>query len=451
MSNKNELWSSKRIFIFAAVGSAVGLGNMWKFPYITGENGGGAFVLVYLACILLIGLPILIAEISIGRHSQLNPDSSYRHWAIENKSSERWRYLGLLGIIAGFLVLTFYSVIGGWSLHYVYQELTWAINKPETLDSAETFSQLITHGHFQLLWHTLFMLCVIICVANGVKKGLEALMRFAIPFMFILLIILLAISIYSGMFSKGLTFLFKPDFSQLTPHSVLIALGHAFFTLSLGLGAMVIYGAYLDKKHRIAPIAVVIVIADTAIALVMGLIIFPILFLYQLEPAQGPGLLFISLPLSFQTMIGGHIAGVLFFTLVFITALTSAVSILEPGVTWLRDKTSLSKSAVTWIAGLTAWLIGVGCALSLGPWQDIHIFMGKNIFDSLDFITSSVMLPLGGLLTALYMGFVIHKSSIAQELSMQPSSMPFTCWYICIKYIAPIGIAFVFIDLILSL
>lgn len=437
-------WSSRWIFILAATGSAVGLGNIWKFPYITGVNGGGAFVLVYLLCIALIGVPIMIAEIMLGRRGRQNPIGTMKTLAEESGRSPAWQVMGWGGVAAGFIILSFYSVIAGWAIAYVFRAGSGAFSGADAETVGKVFSDLIGDPERLMIWHTLFMIMTMGVVARGVQQGLETAVRYLMPMLALLLAILLGYALNTGAFGKGVEFFFNPDFSKITGEGVLVAMGHAFFTLSLGMGAIMVYGSYLPAHTSIMRSAVTIAAADTGIALVAGLIIFPIVFAHGLEPGSGPGLIFVTLPIAFGQMPGGDFFGALFFLLLVFAAWTSAISIAEPVVAWLVESHGFTrKKAAVW-GGIAIWFIGIGCLLSFNLWADFKVFFGKNFFDFLDYLASNVMLPLGGLMIALFTGWIMKEEFVRDEIEAPKDA--FRIWLEVLKYLAPIGVILVFLN-----
>lgn len=439
-------WSSRLIFILAATGSAVGLGNIWKFPYITGANGGGAFVLVYLLCIAAIGIPIMAAEIMLGRRGRRSPVNTMKHLAEEAGRHRGWQAMGWLGIVAGFLILSYYSVIAGWALAYVLRAMEGAFSGRTPEQVAGLFGELVSSPELLLLWHTLFMVMTMWIVARGVKGGLEQAVRYMMPALFVLLLLLVGYAMNTGHFQQGLAFLFTPDFSKLSANSVLIAMGHSFFTLSLGMGAIMIYGSYMPKGVSIVKTSVVIAIADTSVALLAGMAIFPIVFANGLEPGMGPGLVFKTLPIAFGQMPGGALFGTLFFLLLVLAAWTSSISIAEPVVAWLVESRGMSRRQASWWVGGGAWLLGIGTVLSFNVWSgDEYKLFGKSFFDLLDYLTSNIMLPLGGLLIALFAGWVMRREAARDELALADGPL-FQAWRMLIRFVAPAAVVVVFLN-----
>lgn len=448
-TEKRGHWSSRLAFILAATGSAVGLGNIWKFPYITGENGGGAFVLVYLVCIAAVGIPIMMAEVMIGRRGEHSPINSLRAIAAKDGLSRAWPIVGIVGVLAAFLILSFYSVIGGWAVSYVGTAASGALAGKDADAIGAIFSGLLGDPGTLLLWHTVFMALVMFVVARGVSSGLERAVSILMPALFVLLLLVVGYAMTSGHFGEAVAFLFQPDFSKLTTKGVLVALGHAFFTLSLGMAVMMAYGSYLPKGISIAKTSIAVSIIDTVVALLAGLAIFPIVFANGLEPGAGPGLIFQTLPFAFGQMPMGSLFGTLFFVLLIFAAWTSGISLLEPLVEWLEEQKGLNRTVSTLGAGIACWALGIASILSLNLWSDIHplgmfsMFEGKTIFDLLDFLTANILLPLGGLLVAVFTGWFMSKQALENELSL--SSAGFGLWYNTIRYFTPIAVAVVFI------
>jgi len=438
------LWRSRWLFILAATGSAVGLGNIWKFPYITGENGGGAFVLVYLACICLIGIPVMIAEVTLGRLGRQSPINTMHALVKDQGVPKFWGGIGWMGAVAGFLILSFYSVVAGWSLAYVFRMAGGAFDGATGESVGGIFSDLLSNPEALLGWHTIFMVLTIGIVARGVNKGLEKAISVLMPLLFLILLLLLGYSLSTEGFGAGFEFLFSFDFSKINRESIIVALGHAFFTLSLGMGAIMAYGAYMPQKASVGKTVLMVAGLDTLIALIAGLVIFPIVFSNGLEAGAGPGLLFQTLPLAFSQMPAGTLFGTLFFLLVAFAALSSAISLAEPVVAWAVESKGMSRaSAASWI-GIVIWALGIGSLLSFNLWSDYTLF-GKTFFDSLDFLTANILLPLGGLLIAIFVGWMMHQKDVEQEVRME-SPVMYNVWRFVLKFIAPVAVAIVLIN-----
>jgi NSS family neurotransmitter:Na+ symporter len=440
-------WSSRWAFILAATGSAVGLGNIWKFPYITGENGGGAFVLVYLLCIVCIGVPVMMAEIMIGRRGRQNPVNSLKSIAKEEKLNPAWRYLGWSGVVAGFLILSYYSVIAGQAIAYFFRTISGTFDGV-TADGAGNIYKALTDDPERLLaWHTVFIVLTMMVVSRGVKGGLEKLVRYLMPALFAILILLVGFAANTGEhFSHAIDFLFKPDFSKLTSEAVLTAMGHAFFTLSLGMGAIMVYGSYLPKDASILKVSLAIAAADTAVALLAGIAIFPLVFANDLAIGAGPGLIFVTLPIAFGHMADGSLFGGLFFLLLVFAAWSSAISLIEPAVAWLVENRNISRRRASVYAGFATWALGLLTVFSFNIGQNWLLF-GRTMFELLDYLTANLMLPLGGLLIAIFAGWAMSKSNTQQELEIK-SPIIYQFWYVLIRYITPTAIIIVFLKAI---
>ncbi len=458
-------WSSRWAFVLAATGSAVGLGNIWKFPYITGENGGGAFVLVYLVCIAIIGIPIMMAEIMLGRRGRQSPMNTMRTLALEAGSTPHWAWLGWMGVLAGFLILSYYSVIAGWALAYVFRTGIGTFDGQTADGVAHIFQSFLADPEGLLFWHTLFMVMTMLVVARGVSGGLEKAVKFLMPGLFVILLILLGYALSTDGFGEGVTFLFKPDFDALlfkvgedgvkiwNPGPVLTALGHAFFTLSLGMGAIMIYGSYLPSNASIARTTFIIAGADTAVALLAGMVIFPIVFANGLEPSAGPGLLFQSLPLAFGHMPWGAFFGTLFFILLVFAAWSSSISLIEPAVTWLVENHGMDRLKASVVMGIACWAFGLLTVFSFNVWSDVRLlpmfetFADKSIFDLLDYLTANIMLPLGGLLIAIFAGWVMRTEATRDELDMG-EGLAYRLWLALVRFVTPVAVIVVFLHAI---
>ena len=399
MRSQREQWGSKLGFILAASGSAVGLGNIWKYPHMAGQNGGAAFTVVYLICILIVGLPILLGELVIGRNTQLSPVGAYERLA----KKSNWKWVGFLGVASAFVILSFYGVVGGWTLRYTFYSISGGFESlsgnPDA--SGEVFNSFITNSINPILWQVLFMTICIGIIIKGVKSGIEMGAKIMMP----LIIVILGVLVIKGLTldggSEGLIFLFKPKFSDLTPSSIVLALGHAFFTLSLGMGTMITYGSYLDKKQNLISAAIWVILLDTAIAMLAGTAIFTIVFAMGADPSAGAGLIFVVLPTIFPAIGGGLVWGTLFFFILFMAALTSAISILEVITAYFIDEKGWSRERATLSFGGVITIVGIFCSLSLGNFN-ISSILDISFFDFLDELSSKYMLPIGGALTAIF-------------------------------------------------
>ncbi len=430
------VWGNRWTFILAATGSAVGLGNIWKFPYITGENGGGAFVLVYLLCIALIGLPVMMAEVLIGRRGRQSPINAMRYVTKEAGLHGAWTSIGWLGVISGLMIMAFYSVVAGWALKYVFAAGSGSFSGQSGDAAGAAFAGFLQNPSELLIWHTVFSAMTFAIVAAGVTKGLGLVARVLMPFLFVLLVVLLVYGIVKGDFAQGFAFLFDFKFDKLTSDGVLVAMGHAFFTLSLGMGAIMAYGAYMPSHASVGKTIITVGVLDTLVALVAGLAIFPIVFANPgLEPGAGPGLMFISLPVAFGNMPLGDVFGTLFFLLVGIAAWSSAVSLIEPGVAWLVETGRFNRITATLSLTVVAWLGGVGCVFSNNWLEDKPgtVF----VFETLDFLTSQFFLPLGGLFIALFVGWCMHRAVVQSEMDAEGHPL-FDIWLVVLKFVSPI-------------
>ena len=443
-----ENWGSKIGFILAAAGSAIGLGNIWKFPYIAGEHGGAAFIFIYLICIAIIGLPVLVAEVLIGRTGKKNPVGSFKKLS----DSKIWTSVGFMGVIAGFLILSYYIVIAGWSLGYIFEAVRGSFyDFNETYTSSEHFTSLTQNTTWSIGFMVLFLGLTMSFVYFGIQKGIERGSKIMMPVLLILLIISAIKGISLPGSEKGISFLLEPNWDLVNGEAILVALGHAFFTLSLGMGAMMTYGSYLDKENNIFTSSFQIVFLDTFIALIAGVAIFTAVFATQQDPSAGPGLIFHTLPVVFTKMSGGYIFSVLFFLLLSIAALTSAISLLEVVVSYFVDEKGWKRHSAVIVFGGVTFLIGIPSALSFNILQDFHI-LGLNFFDLFDFITANIMLPLGGMLIAIFVAWIWGFDKSLKELKLGAESLfdnypiIIILWKIFVKYFAPILIFLVLLN-----
>ncbi|MFW6278229.1 MAG: sodium-dependent transporter [Halorhodospira sp.] len=436
-------WGSRWAFILAATGSAVGLGNIWRFPYIVGEYGGGAFILVYLACILLIGLPVMMAEILIGRRGRQSPINTMRALPAEHGANRSWQAVGWLGVLAGFLVLSFYSVVAGWSLAYVPFTAVGTFTGAETGEVEQFFEALLQSPWQMLLWHTVFMAVTAFIVLRGVQNGLERAVRLLMPVLFLLLLVMVGYGMGAGAFLEAINLMFQPDLGALNGEALLVAMGQAFFTLSLGLGAIMAYGSYLTSRASIPGNSGLIAGADTVIALLAGLAVFPIVLGAGLDPESGPGLVFVALSYGFGQMPLGALFGTLFFLLLSFAALTSAISIMEPATAYLVENRGWQRPKAAVVVAGMAWLVGIGSLLAFNAWSGFTI-AGLNFQELMEYLSTSVMLPLGGLLIALFAGWVLPRNLTSEELGVSPRAGLFRVWLVLVRYLVPAAILVVF-------
>ncbi|MBF8984149.1 sodium-dependent transporter [Lutibacter sp. B2] len=438
-TTEREQWGSKTGFLLAAAGSAVGLGNLWKFPYMAGKNGGGVFVFVYIAILVTIGFTLMAGELTLGRYTQLNALGAYR------KISKKLTWVGAMGVLTAFLILSYYSVIGGWVINYIIKSVTGAISISDTETLGNMFGTMISNPIQPILYHAVFMIITLVIVFGGIGDGIEKASKIMMPALFIMIIALAIRSVTLPGASAGLEFFLKPDFSKLSIGLVLDALGQVFFSLSLGMGIIITYGSYLPKNENIPQSAVFIPVVDTAVALLAGFAILPAVFALGFEPSAGPGLMFVTLPAVFAKMPFGSLFALLFFVLVLLAALTSSISLLEVCVSYVVDEWKWSRKKTTMVLALAIFLIGVPTSLSFGPWADIKIF-GKNFFDLYDFITSNVFLPLGGLMSCITIGWVWGTDNAIKEATSN-GKVKFALakvWCFLIKWVAPVAIGIVF-------
>lgn len=445
MTHHRSTWRNRWTFMLATAGSAIGLGNIWKLPYMIGVNGGSAFVLVFIACILIVGIPLMMTEILLGRRAQKNPFNGIEALAIEAKASPYWKLLGGMGMLTGLLILSFYSVIGGWVLYFITEAIKGSFVDIKAAESTANFNDLLASPLTLLFWHTVFMCLTMGVVARGVNSGLEKANNILIPALFFILLILLGYSMSVGDMQAAYHFMFSLDFSKITPVAVLSALGHAFFSLSLGMGSVMVYGSYLQRHVSIARTTIYIALADTMLGLLVGLAIYALVFANNLAPNAGPGLIFQTLPIAFGHMPWGSLIATLFFMLVAFAAWTSAISLVEPSVAWIVENTKISRKVSAVALGLAVWLLGITVVLSFNDWQHVKIVFGLNIFETLDKLTSTILLPLGGLLMALFAGYFMKRDHVQDELNLD--NRGFKLWRITNNYISPIAIIAVFLYL----
>lgn len=421
-------------FILTAIGSAVGLGNMWKFPYITGKYGGAAFFLLFIICLMIVGIPVLLAELAIGRGGRGNAATSFTRLS----GSKAWGVLGFLSIFGAFMILSFYSVIAGWTIHYAVLSFSNVLYADSNY--AERFAAFAA-SNVPLLWQAIVMIISGWVVAKGISGGIEKFNKVLIPGLLVLLLVLMVRSLSLPGAMEGVKFFLKPDFSKLTGESVLVALGHAFFSLSLGMGAMVTYGRYVERRQSLGAAAAAVGAGDLLYAFIAGLIVFPTSFAFGIEPGQGPGLVFIALPAAFSAMPFGNIFGGMFFVLLAVAALTSAVSLLEVAVVFVIDKWGWGRKKATLLTAAACFLTGIPSALSIGGILGRYTIAGKAFFDFIDFVASNILLPVSGLVVTLFTGYVWKKAGEEAGLS----TPVYRIWIFVMKYIAPVLVLLIFL------
>ncbi len=439
MDSTATRWTSRTVFIFAAAAAAVGLGNVWRFPYLVGQNGGGAFVIAYLVFVVLLGIPLILAEMAIGRTGRSNPVAAMRHVAERSHRSKLWGWLGGLTMLAGFLILTYYIVIAGWVLDYFFRAITGQFQMMSEAVSRANFEHLITSPLGMLLATTAIAGGMVVTIAMGVKSGLERAVLFMFPLMIVIMLALMGYSVVEGNFAQAVHYLFMPDFSKLTMQSTLLALGQAFFSLNVAMGVTMMFSAYLPKHVPLASSAIIIALADTGIALLAGLIIFPVVFANHLSVATGPGLIFQTLPIAFAAIPYGNLVGALFFIMLLFAAFTSVIALLETVVAWLGDQFGFSRLKSAVIAGGACWLLSFLTIASFSH-ADVFSFAGATYYRMVDFITADVMLPLGGILMAIFTGWLLDVKILQQELGWDINSRWFRVWRFLLRFVAPVAI-----------
>ncbi|QGG47547.1 sodium-dependent transporter [Heliorestis convoluta] len=438
-----EQWASRIGFILAAAGSAVGLGNIWRFSYVAGEQGGAAFVFIYLIAILLIGYPLMVTEIAIGRKTQKNPIGAFKSLAPDTP----WWIVGALGVLTAFVILSFYSVVAGWSLAYTFKAFGGFV---PGLDYEGIFISHITDVYMPIFWHAAFMILTLVIIASGVVKGIQRWSKVLMPLLFAILLALVVRGLTLEGAGAGVAFYLTPDFTEISGETFLTALGQAFFTLSLGMGALITYGSYLSQKENVSDSAGWVVGMDTLVALLAGFAIFPAVFAIGFDPAGGVGLAFITLPAVFAEMPLGGLFGFLFFLLLTIAALTSAISLLEVVVAWLIDEKGWDRLKASMLMGLIIFVVGLPPTLGYSVLSGVTIF-GMDILDTYDFLSGNILLPLGGLLTSIFAGYIWRAKSVIDEANNPKGKIVFGQWYgYVIQYLLPLAIGAVLIWGIIS-
>ncbi len=444
MANVGERsWSSGMGFVLAAAGAAVGLGNLWRFPFLAGENGGGAFVLIYIGCVLVIGLPIMLAELVLGREGGGSALLTMRRLTENGKAHSAWRAVGFLSVLIPFVGIGYYSVAGGWVVDFSFSAVLGEAGSPSGEAASSRFNDMLGDPVRLLTAHSVFMLGVILVLVRGVQGGIEKLSKILMPALFTLLIGLVLYAALNADMAAATKFLFQPDFSKVTGQTVVMAAGQAFFSLAIGVGIMITYGSYVPGGVSLVRSVGIICVMDTLVALLAGLVIFPFVFAEGLDPSSGPGLMFVTLPTAFGQMAGGAVVGGLFFMLLFFAAFTTGIGTMEPVVAWAEEKQGMTRKKATVVVGFLAWLVGILALLSFNVWQDVRplgfllAFADKGVFDSLDFVIASVLLPLNGLLIALFTGWVICKK-VNGTLGLPPVVEQLWGW--SLRIVVPVAI-----------
>jgi NSS family neurotransmitter:Na+ symporter len=446
----HENWSSRLGFLLASIGAAVGLGNIWKFPYTLGSAGGSAFVLVYLIAIFIVAMPIMMGEMVLGRRGRMSAPGTMRKLAAQTGSSKAWVGVGWLGLTAVFIVLSFFSVVAGWSLAYVLKSATGTFTGSTPDVAGEIFVDFLHRPLQTSFWHLCFMAVTVLIVSRGINSGIEKAMNVLMPGLFLMLIALVIYALTNGAGAEAVSYLFVPDFSQLTPAIVLAAVGQAFFSVNVGIGAVLTYSAYLPAHVNLPRAAIVISLGDTLVALLAGLAIFPIVFANGLDPGAGPGLLFVTLSSAFGQMPGGAIVGAVFFLFVFVAALTSSIAMLEMMVCRAEEGGLGSRPRSAVLIGLAAFLAGLLTVASFSIWEDVRLLPGvpligdRSIFDFLDNLVTNFMLPAGGMLFALFAGWRVSTEAAREELGLSPGW--FAVWRVLVRFVAPVAVGAVFVS-----
>lgn len=441
--NNRVTFGSKIGVILATVGCAVGLGNIWRFPYMVGANGGAAFLLIYIVCILLLGLPVMITEFFIGRHSRKNAAGAFKVMA----PGTHWSIIGYNGVLAAFLILGFYSVVSGWTLEYIYQAFTGLLQGKTAADftvSFETFSSSIVRP---IVWTIIFIAITHFIIISGVEKGIERASKIMMPVLFFILVALCIRSVTLDGAGEGLAFLFKPDFDKITSSVVLSAMGQAFFSLSIGMGCLITYSSYFGKDTKLQTTALQVTILDTMVAVLAGIMIFPAVFSFGIAPTAGPELVFITLPNVFEQLPFGNVWSLVFFILLALAALTSTISLHEVATAYVHEEYHISRKKAAWFVSAGVLILGILSSLSFGILKEVTIF-GLTFFDALDYLTAKIMLPLGGMLICIFVGTRVNKKILKSELTNK-DSIPFyffNMYAFFIKYIAPAAIGLIFLN-----
>ncbi|HPX79896.1 MAG TPA: sodium-dependent transporter [Bacteroidales bacterium] len=432
--------------LVATVGSAMGLGNLWRFPYLVGQNGGAAFILIYLAFVLVVCLPIIVSEFIIGRKTNANTVKAFQILA----PGTPWSLVGIVGVVAALAILAFYTVVGGWTLDYLIQSVVYVFSKPDISSLEQQFSQMVTSPVRPILWTVLFIGMNAFIVMCGIKDGIEKYSRIMMPILFLMILVLVVRSVTLEGAKEGLAFLFKPDFSKINAQAILAALGQAFFSLSLGMGCMITYGSYIPKKENLTRLAFLTSMADTGFAILAGLAIMPAVFAFGVSPAEGPGLVFIVLPRIFAQIPLGNLFAVVFFAILLIAAITSVISLMEVITAYISERFNMKRITTVAILSVVVTIFASFSSLSQGVLQDVQLF-GKTIFDFFDYLSANILLPLGGLAIVLFIGWYMKKEVVYQEYTNQGTLQGtlFKAYYFLIRYVAPVAIVAVFLDLIL--
>ena len=453
VSSKNtDQWSSRYGFLLASIGFAVGMGNIWRFPYVTGQNGGSAFLIIYLACALLIGLPLLITELTIGKRGRSSAPGSIINIANESGVSRQWGKVGSLGVLCAFIILSYYSVISGWTLDYFFRAAFGYLENIDAARSVEMFSSLNNNPWRLLFWNTVIYLLVIFVVRKGVQAGIERAVKILMPALFLILVIMMIYSAVTGDLSATIRFLLEPDFSKVSFSTIMQAMGQAFFSIGIGWGTLIVFGSYLPQEFSIPKSSVTLIFADTFVAILAGFAIFPLVFGYGLEVNSGAGLAFETLPLAFGQMPAGNLFGALFFLLLITASLSSCIGIAESVVSWVKEKLQIERTKGIMLTASAAWILGFLSIMSLGAWSEFYplnfipLFEGKTIFDTLDFMAANVLLLIGSMLLSIFLGWFVSQDLTKRETGIE-NKVHFKSWLFMVRFVAPI---FLFVILFMA-
>ena len=441
-AGSTEQWSSRLGFLLAAVGFAVGMGNIWRFPYQLGENGGSAFLILYLACALGIGLPLLITEISIGRRGAASASQSVANVARESGRSSRWSIIGNLGIFCSFVILSYYTVLSGWTIDYFVKAATGAFDGVDADATGAMFSGLLANPWLLIFWNTLVYLLIVLIIRQGVQLGIERAVKVLMPALFGSIVIMVIYGVVAGDMVSTLRFLLEPDFSKISFGTVMAAIGQAFFSIGIGMGSLIVFGAYMPKDFSIPRSATAVIFADTGVAVLAGFAIFPLVFQYGLNPGAGPGLIFETLPLAFGQMPGGQLFGSIFFVLLISAALSSCIGLAEGVVNWTDEHLNIPrKKGILWMSG-AAWVLGLASILGFSVWKEVRLlefipsYEGKDIFDTLDTLAANNLLLIGGALAAIFFGWLVPKALKLDEINVKDGPF-FAFWRFMIRFVIP--------------
>jgi len=450
--SSQENWSSRLTFLMASIGFAVGLGNIWRFPYVVGENGGSAFVLVYLLFAFGIGVPLVMAEWTIGRRGSgaASASGSVREVARQSGASLAWGNVGGIAVLAVFMLMLFYTLVAGWTMDYLVRAASGAFQGIDADRSEAMFESLMASPLRLGFWHTVVVLVTVYINSRGLKGGIEKAVNILMPALFVSLLLMVGYATSVGDMGAAVEFLLTPDLSRVTADTLLMALGQAFFSIGIAMAVMITYGSYLDKQTSIPRNAFIVVGADTLVALLAGFAIFPLVFAHQLAPDSGAGLVFQTLPIAFGELPGGQIFGSIFFLLLIAAAITSCIGNFAPVVAWTEEKFSMSHAQAAGTAGFVMWFLGLGSVLSFNLWSDFHPlsiferFQDMTIYDSLDYVMANFLLPVGAFLTALFIGWFASNDAIREEMGL-PDGPAYKVWRILIRFIVPIAVAIIFV------